>query len=381
MKTVLTGAALHDGQRCLTGRALLLEGQTPHAIPLSEVPGDARQITLNGGWVLPGFVDLQVNGGGGILLNDARGAEGLRRIAAAHHRLGTRALLPTLITDTPAQTAAAIDAVANLIDAGPTPILGLHLEGPHLDPRRKGAHDGKLIRPMATEDLELLIAAAARLPNLLVTLAPESVSPAQIRALDRAGVIVSLGHSDCDYDTAMRCFQAGARMVTHLFNAMSPLTSRAPGLVGAALAAGVASAGVIADGVHVHPATLRTALAAKQGPGEIFLVTDAMAVAGSDLDRFTLNGRVIERRAGRLTLADGTLAGADLDLARAVQVMVDEVGDPVEKALTRATGLPAAQLRAPGQAGAWPATRDGLIYLSADFHASDLETAITASGG
>ena len=221
--------------------------------------------------------------------------------------------------------------------------LGLHLEGPHLDPRRKGAHDPALIRPMQAEDLELLCDAARRLPALIVTVAPESVTPAQVAALAASGAVVSLGHSDTGEAGAGAMFAAGAAMVTHLFNAMSQLGNREPGLVGAALEADAVCAGLIADGIHVAPTTMRMALAAKPADG-IFLVTDAMAVAGTELTEFTLNGRRILRRDGRLTLADGTLAGADIDFAGAIRVLVAQVGVTLPRALRMATAVPAACL-------------------------------------
>ena len=360
----LCGARVFDGKDLLADRAVLITDDRVEMVSVAEVPEGCQRQVLTGGILMPGFVDLQVNGGGGVMFNDAPTVETLRTMAEAHARLGTRGLLPTLITDTPEVTRAAIAAVSEAIAQGVPGILGLHLEGPHLDPVRKGAHDGTLIRPMRDTDLSELIAAAAQLPNLMVTLAPESVTAAQVSALAEAGVIVSLGHSDADYETARATFAAGARLCTHLFNAMSPLVSRAPGVVGAALNDGGTAAGLIADGIHVHPATIRAALAAKQGPGEIFLVTDAMATAGSEIAAFTLNGRTIQRAEGRLTLADDTLAGADLSMARAVQVMIEDVGDAPAKALARATSIPAGVLRDARGAGGWPKTIRDLIYLT-----------------
>jgi len=363
----LTGALVFDGATLREGCVVLGRG-APRITTLADVPQDMPRAVLAGGVVMPGFVDLQVNGGGGVLLNDAPGVEGLRTIAQAHHGLGTRGLLPTLITDTPEQTRAAIDAAVAAITAGVPGVLGLHLEGPHLDPRRKGAHSAALIRPMSEADLTQLCDAAARLPTLLVTLAPEAATPAQIKTLSQAGARVFLGHTDADYDTALRAFEAGALGATHLFNAMSGLASRAPGVVGAALTHPNCAAGVIADAVHVHPAALRTATAASAANGgNLFLVSDAMAVAGTALDSFELNGRRITRADGRLTLEDGTLAGADLSLARAIEVMVTQAGDPLETALARATALPAAVLRDARGCGAWPDDARGLIHLSADF--------------
>ncbi len=266
------------------------------------------------GWIVPGLIDLQVNGGGGVLFNNAPTAEGIATIRAAHARFGTTALMVTLITDRPDVTAAAVAAA----EAAPG-LLGLHLEGPHLDPLRKGAHDAGLIRPMNSADLHHLCEAAQQLPALMITVAPEAVTPEQIAVLDSAGAIVSLGHSDCSYETAVAAIAAGARCVTHLFNAMSQLGNRNPGLVGAALTHDVA-AGLIADTIHVHPATMRAALAAK--PHGVFLVSDGMAFAGSDLQEITLGGRKILRHSGRLTLADGNLAGADLTQPQAIRNMV-----------------------------------------------------------
>lgn len=365
----LVGADVFDGKRLLKDNAVLIDGGKLRIIPAAGLPQYCAREALSGGILMPGFVDLQVNGGGGAMLNDAPSRATIETIARAHHGLGTRAFLPTLITDRPEKVTAAIAAVVESVAEGVPGVLGLHLEGPHLDPRRTGAHDPALIRPITEDNQRELTAAAKILPNLLLTVAPEAVSTKQIKALSEAGVIVSLGHSDCDYETAMRAFEAGARCVTHLFNAMSQLGSRAPGLVGAALDMGAAAAGLIADGIHVHPATIRAALGAKKGPGEVFLVSDATACAGSEITEFTLNGRTIRRAQGRLQLADATLAGADLSLGRAVQVMIDDVGDVPERALARATSTPAGVLRDAQGYGSWPDTLDGLIYLDDGFTA------------
>ena len=361
------GAKVFDGNALINAAVCVGAAGLPTIADPEGLSRDAQITELNGGTILPGFVDLQVNGGGGVMLNDAPTLATIRTIAEAHHRLGTRGFLPTLITDTPAQTAQAIDAAVAAVDGGVPGVLGLHLEGPHLDRTRCGAHDPTLIRPMREADLHLLCRAAQCLPNLMVTLAPENVEMAQIEALAAAGVIVCLGHSDVDFDTAQQVFSAGAKGVTHLFNAMSGLSHRAPGLVGAALQTPGVSGGLIADGIHVHPAAMATALAAKQTPGDIYLVTDAMACAGSAATSFTLNGRTVTRQEGCLTLEDGTLAGADLTMARAVEVMVTNVDRPLDETLRRVTAAPAALLSSPGGAGCWPESLCGLIHLSDDF--------------
>ncbi len=333
---------IFDGDMLLDGHAIRFEdGRVACFGPNADLPDDGTVIDLGGDILSPGYVDLQVNGGDGIMFNDNPSVETLRRIAAAHRRLGVTALLPTLITDTAEKTRAAIAAAIEAVQSGTAGIVGLHLEGPHLSIARKGAHDPALIRPMQPDDLDILLAAAEALPVLKVTVAPENVTEDQVGTLSEAGVLVSLGHTDAGFETCCRYIAAGARCVTHLFNAMSQLGNREPGVVGAALASGGVSAGLIADAVHVHPASMRTAWAAKTGPGRIFLVSDAMAVAGTHETSFELNGRPITRRGGVLTLADGTLAGADLDLTQAVKVLVEEVGVPLDAALQAATSVPA----------------------------------------
>lgn len=347
-----TGVLIHDGERLHSGHALLMsKAEGCRIVPDVDLPEDCEVEALDGGLIAPGFVDLQVNGGGGVLLNDDPSVDILRIMAAAHARLGTAAFLPTLITDTPDRTRAAIDAVALALDDRVQGIVGLHLEGPHLSVARKGAHDGALIRAMTDVDLALLVEAAERLPNVMLTVAPESVTLDQMRRLTDAGVILSLGHTDADRATCHAAFDAGVRCVTHLFNAMSQLGSREPGLVGATLEREEVHAGLIADAVHVHPASIRIALNAKPRSDRVFLVTDAMAPAGSDIDRFTLSGRDVFRGDGRLTLSDGTLAGADLDMATALNVMVEQVGDTTKNAVARATATPAALLRDIGGVG------------------------------
>lgn len=358
--TLQTFAAttLFDGAQLLDDMAVMLRDGVIEAI----VPRPAGVVPMPG-ILAPGFVDLQVNGGAGLMVGAGTDAAALARICAAHRDLGCAGILPTLITDGPEVTARVLAAGTAAARVDTPGFLGLHLEGPHLDPRRAGAHNAALIRPMTDADMAALIAARADLPALMVTLAPEAATPAQIAALTAAGIIVSLGHSDCTLYQAQAAFAAGARCATHLFNAMSPLGHRQPGLVGAVLS-GDAQAGIIADGTHVDPAALRIALRAR--PGGLFLVSDCMAVAGTTLTEFPLQGRRILRRDGRLTLADGTLAGADLRLDRAVRVAVAAGAGPAQ-ALAMATSVPAdligakAGRIAPGQAA-------DLILLDADLH-------------
>ncbi|UXN73176.1 N-acetylglucosamine-6-phosphate deacetylase [Devosia sp. A8/3-2] len=338
----VAGARIFDGHDWQDDAALLIEfGRVCGIVQAGAIPANAETVHLPGGMLVPGFIDLQVNGGGGVLFNNDPTLEGIRAICAAHAHLGTTALLPTLITDSVEVNVRAIAAGAAATARGVPGFPGLHLEGPHLSIARKGTHDPALIRPMDDADLARLLAARQQVPNLLCTVAAETVTPAQIAALSAAGIVVSIGHSDAGADTAAAAFAAGASMATHLFNAMSQLGNREPGVVGAVLAHDSVFAGLIADGIHVHPGTIDVALRAKSGTGRIFLVTDAMSQTGTDIKTLTLNGRTITRSDGALRSADGTLAGADLDMIDAVEFMHSRIGLALDEALRMAALYPA----------------------------------------
>ncbi|WP_085044246.1 N-acetylglucosamine-6-phosphate deacetylase [Ensifer aridi] len=354
MKTTLkiTGARIFDGNRWHEEADLVVENGRVASIGPQSVSVEASEtVDARGQLLVPGFIDLQVNGGGGALLNEQPTLEGIQRICQAHAAFGTTAMLPTLITDTRAVTRAAIAAGIAARAANVTGFLGLHLEGPHLSVARKGAHDPPLIRPMEANDLETLLACMQSLGSLMVTLAPENATEDQVRALADAGVVISLGHTGASFVTACAYAEAGASCVTHLFNAMSGLGHREPGVAGAALALGRLNVGLIADGFHVDPAVMGIAIRSKQGPGRIFLVTDAMSTIGTDMTRFSLNGREILRHRGRLTLADGTLAGADIDMLSSVRFVHKGLGLPLEEALRMASAYPADAMGISGRKG------------------------------
>ncbi|MCW3848033.1 N-acetylglucosamine-6-phosphate deacetylase [Sphingomonas sp. LB-2] len=274
----------------------------------------APDIDLGGGWLVPGFIDTQVNGGGGVLFNDSITVEAIAAIGAAHARFGTTAFLPTLISDSPERIAAALDAADAAIAAGVPGVVGVHIEGPFINEARRGIHEADRIRPIDAGLAALL--SRPRAGRVLLTVAPEIVGTEAIRALAGAGVLVSAGHSNATYEETKAAIAAGMTGFTHLFNAMSPLTHRAPGMVGAALDSAGTWCGLIVDNAHLHPATVRIAIKAK-GLDRIMLVTDAMPSVGTDSDAFELQGKRIEVRDGVCTYADGTLAGSDLDMATA----------------------------------------------------------------
>ncbi|MFD1328698.1 N-acetylglucosamine-6-phosphate deacetylase [Mycoplana ramosa] len=373
-QTAITAARIFDGDLWHDNKALLIErGKVVGIVGRDEIPPTATREPMDGARIVPGFVDLQVNGGGGVLLNEKPDLEGIRTICSAHARFGTTALLPTLITDTREITIRTIAAGIAAQQADVPGFLGLHLEGPHLSIARKGAHDPKLIRPMEADDLARAVEARGKLAALLMTVAPESVTNNQIATLAAAGITVSLGHSDSSYVTVSAAVSAGARMMTHLFNAMSPLGHREPGMVGGALDLGHINAGLIADGFHVDPVSIGVALRAKKGPGRIFLVTDAMSPIGTDMTSFTLNGREIFRKDGRLTLADGTLAGADIDMISCVRFMHERVGLELEEALRMASLYPAEAIGMTGRKGRLTHGHD------ADFTALDDRLGVVAT--
>ena len=366
-RLILTAPQVFDGTEMLPDHAVVIEaGQIAALLPRAQAPDGPRQDLT--GTLAPGLIDLQVNGGAGIMLDGTASPERIATICAAHARLGATGILPTLITDTPAAATAVIQAGIAAARAKTAGFLGLHLEGPHLDPRRQGAHDPALIRPMTEADLIELCEAAAHLPALMLTLAPASVTSAQITRLTQAGAIVSLGHTEATYAEATAATKAGAACVTHLFNAMSQLGNREPGLVGAVLS-GTLHAGLIADGLHVHPATLRTALATRAAG--LFLVSDAMAVAGTTLSEFTLGNRRILRQNGRLLLADGTLAGADLSLPQAIALLITQLGVTPARALAMASRIPAALIRS--TAGAIrPGQPADLVHFDANWQLASI---------
>ena len=341
-RQAIIGARIFDGTVWREDSALVFADGRIEAIQATDkLPAGIETVDAGGGMIVPGFIDLQVNGGGGVLLNEDPSLSGLKQICAAHAKFGTTALLPTLITDTYEITSKTVAAGKQAKAEGVPGFLGLHLEGPHLSVARKGAHDPQLIRPMEEKDIDLMLSCKGVFEAMMITIAAENVTKEQVARLAGAGFMVSLGHTDTTYETAKDYAKAGLRTVTHLFNAMSPLGHREPGVVGAALDIGSLYVGIIADGIHVHPAVMGVALRAKNGPGKIFIVTDAMSTIGTDMKSFTLNGREILRQNGKLTLADGTLAGADIDMISSVRFAHKTLGLPVEEALRMASTYPA----------------------------------------
>jgi N-acetylglucosamine-6-phosphate deacetylase len=367
MTFALTGARVFDGTEFHDAMAVVVDGKHVAAlIARHAVPVSMQQIDLGGGILAPGFIDVQVNGGGGALMNDSPTVDTVRHIAESHRKHGTVGLLPTVITDAPHITTWAIRAVSDARAAGIANILGIHIEGPFLDPTRKGAHDARFIRDLTDADIQLF--ANADCGKLMLTVAPNRVAPHQIQQLVNAEILVSLGHSDATYNEANAALEAGATSFTHLFNAMSQLEGRNPGMVGAALSDINSYIGVIADGFHVHDVSLKLAFAAKSHD-RFMLVSDAMPSAAGGPNQFELQGRTVIRTDNRLTLADGTLAGSNLTMDAAVRYCVEKLDVELAVALRMASANPARFLGLQDKMGLIaPGALASLVHLNDTLH-------------
>jgi N-acetylglucosamine-6-phosphate deacetylase len=339
MLTALTNGRVLTDHGTVERCAVLVDGKRIKAVVRpADVPSDAKAHDLHDGLLLPGYIDTQVNGGGGVLFGDAPTVDSLRTIAQAHAKFGTTGFLPTLISGDFAQIRAAIAAVESAIDAGVPGILGIHIEGPFLNPARKGIHDASKFRALDDEAFKLLT--SVRRGKTMVTLAPEKTDLAMVKALAKSGIIVSAGHTDGTYAEIHAALSHGVTGFTHLFNAMSPLRAREPGAVGAALDDSESFCGIIADGRHVDPAVLRIALKCRRAD-RLMLVTDAMPSVGAANKQFALQGRMITVKDGVCVAPDGTLAGSDLDMAAAVRNAMEMMGLDLATAVNMASRNPA----------------------------------------
>lgn len=364
-QTALVNGAVMTPAGNVDGQALLIEGSTiVGLVDRADVPAGASVEDMAGGLLVPGFIDTQVNGGGGVLFNDAPTVETIAAIGAAHRPFGTTGFLPTLISDDLDVVDAAMRATEQAIEAGVPGVLGVHIEGPFLNAQRKGIHDADKFRVLDEAAIKLL--SSLKRGRTLVTLAPEMTTPDMVRRLAQAGVVVAAGHTNARYETVKAALEAGLTGFTHLFNAMSPLTSRAPGAVGAALENQDAWCGIIVDGRHVDPATLRIALRTR--PLDRFmLVTDAMPTVGMVDKRFVLQGQAITVEDGVCVGPGGTLAGSDLDMIGAVRNAVSMLGLSLEDAVMTASAAPAAFLGLSAARGAIaPGKAADLVLLDGD---------------
>jgi N-acetylglucosamine-6-phosphate deacetylase len=358
MRQALVNARLLLGDEIVAGRAVLIEeGRIAAIVDPADIPTAFDRRNLDGHLLVPGFIDTQVNGGAGVLFNENPTVEAIAAIGAAHRRFGTTGFLPTLISDDLKVMAAAVEAVEQAIAEGVPGVLGIHIEGPFLNPQRRGIHDAGKIRSL--DEAGFAILTGLRAGRTVVTLAPEKTIPGTIRRLVEAGVIVSAGHTNGSYADARRALDEGMTGFTHLFNAMSPLEND------------LAWCGIIVDGRHVAPATLRVGLRCR--PRDRFmLVTDAMPTVGQPEKHFILQGRSIAVRDGVCVDESGTIAGSDLDMATAVRNAIALLGLAPAEALAMASRNPAAFLGLGDRFGAIaPGFAADLVALDEDFGVSE----------
>ena len=367
MRTALANGRILAGDGVVSGRTLLLSGSRIEAL---VDPGDSRCrgaaiVDIEGQLLLPGFIDVQVNGGGGVLFNDDPSPESIRAIGAAHRRFGTTGFMPTLISDDLQTIGRAIDAVQWALDGGMPGVLGIHIEGPFLNSARRGVHDSRHLRLLDAGLVSLL--SRLRAGKTVVTLAPEMTTPEIIAKLTAAGVLVSAGHSDASYGETAAAIAHGLRGFTHLFNAMARLEPRDPGIVGAALYDENTWCGIIVDGHHVDPIMLKLALRCKRHD-RFMLVTDGMPPVGSDQPSFVLQGRTIRVADGICLDENGTLAGTALDMAAAVRNSVSLLGLDIAEAARMASQYPAEFLGLGHELGCIaPGYRANLVQMDDEF--------------
>lgn len=337
-------AQFFDGEHFVNDKVLSVDAGIITAIDDNVQQADEHLIGL----VAPGFIDLQVNGGGGELFNRTSSVAGVKKILLAHAKYGTTAMLPTLITDTVEVMRQAADVIAQAIAQQTPGIIGIHFEGPHLSVAKKGAHSADFIRPISEQEWQVL--SRQDLGKVVVTLAPENVLPSDITKMRDLGIQVCLGHTNASFEQAQQGVDAGATGFTHLYNAMSPLQGREPGVVGCALLNDDTYCGLIVDGHHVDYAACQLALKAKP-LGRVFLVTDAMPPVGTDDTQFAFFDRTVSLENGKLTSTTGELAGSALDMATAVRNTVTHLKQPLAQALKMASLYPAQYLKLPATHG------------------------------
>ena len=364
---LINARVLRDGKLLDEHGVLIDGGRIVDVVPVAQARGPGiDRVDLGGGLLLPGFIDTQVNGGGGVLFNDAPSVEAIRQIGRAHRRFGTTGFMPTLISTDLEVVAQAISATRGALATGVPGVLGIHIEGPFLSVERKGVHDQAMLRELDESAVGLLSSLGAG--RTIVTLAPEVTTPEIIQRLADAGVIVSAGHTNATYAEVTEALRHGLRGFTHLFNAMSQLTSREPGVVGAALEDSSSWCGIIVDGEHIAPPVLRLALRCK--PHERFmLVTDAMPALGTDLRTFELQGRRIIVSGPVCYDEDGRLAGSNIDLASCVRNAMGLLGLPLHEAVHMASLYPAQFLGLAGELGRIePGYRANLVLTDETLH-------------
>lgn len=366
----LIGARIFTGDHFLDNHSVIIhKDRIENIIPTTEVSADIFKIDLNGGVLAPGFIDLQVNGGGGKFFTNTPNLSAINNILDAHRSKGTTSLLPTLISEGVAPHQAGVTAVKTAIAAGFKGVLGIHIEGPFFSAEKRGAHAEKFIREITKADIDWLKTINTHDLKFLLTLAPETIPQGIIHQLSQSGILVFAGHTNATYEQTLTALGEGLHGFTHLYNAMRPTTARDPGVVGAALENNHSWCGIILDGHHVHPAVARAACRLKKD--KLFLVSDAMATVGSKDKSFLLYDENIAEIAGaspKLVTQQGKLAGSAIGLIDAVRYATVDVGLELAKSLRMASLYPACCLQLDHQLGKiQPGYRADLVHFTENF--------------
>ena len=339
MSYAICAARIFNGEKMLHDHAVVVENERiTGVVETAKLPTGISQINREGGILAPGFIDVQVNGGGGVLLNNTPERNTLDTMTSAHRRYGTTAMMPTIVSDTTHRQKECVEAIQAAMSGGNQSVLGVHLEGPFLDLEKRGVHKADTIREIQDTDMDWLC--TLQIPTIIVTLAPEHTRAGQIRQLTDAGILVCAGHTNAHYEELSLAIAEGLRGFTHLYNAMRPQSGREPGVVGAALDSDTTWVGIIADGHHVHPANIRIVQKTKPR-GKTLLVSDAMATVGGLESFFEIYGEIIEEKEGRLINSEGVLAGSAIGMIDAVRICTELVGIPLEESLRMASLYPA----------------------------------------
>ncbi|KZK94324.1 MULTISPECIES: N-acetylglucosamine-6-phosphate deacetylase [unclassified Pseudovibrio] len=329
---------LFDGQNLLSDTAIhLVNGKCVGLSSADQLPADATVKKLSG-LITPGFFDIQINGGGGVLYNTSPSPEGLAAIAAAHRQFGTTALLPTVITDAPNVLEDAVEAMKDAY--GTHGIKGIHIEGPHISVERKGTHEASWVRPLNERSLQLVRDLRDRDIPVLMTVAPEGVAKGDVARLVEMGAVVSIGHTDAGAAQIKPILEEGANLFTHLFNGMSQMVNREPGAVGTGINS-TAYCSLIVDGHHVADDMLRLAIRARPVKDHMIIISDAMPTVGGP-ENFNLYGHQVYLEDGKLINKAGSLAGAHVTMLESVARMITELQFPAEEVLRMSLSNPAA---------------------------------------
>ena len=361
----ITGAKVFDGDELRDGLGILVDNETIAAVlPANQTPKQAKSVVLSGGILAPGFIDVQVNGGGGIMVIDDPSIPGIQKVVAAHRKFGTTNMMPTIMSDTKERMSHAVKLISHAAESEPC-VLGVHIEGPFFCASRKGAHKSKFIRK--PDDTDLAWLSSSKRGKTIVTLSPDAVEPAYIRTLTESGIIVCCGHSNATYNKVVSALQAGMSGFTHLHNAMLQTSAREPGVVGAALESKDAWVSVIVDKNHVHKTTLLNSLKTKPST-KFILVTDAMATVGTDKKSFKLYGEEIHLRQNKLVNDEGLLAGSAISMMDAVKNTTQWLGLPLQESLRMASLYPAQFLGEPKLGKIKPSFQANLVHFDSHYN-------------